>query len=287
MTGLLSLPGRAIVASMTDRWMAGPPQADVAVPEVVRALAAGRRITPVWENGLGGLTFEVSAPRARRVFVKWTPAASGLDLRREADRLRWAVNFTRVPAVLAQGADEDGSWMVTAGLVGTSAVSERWKSEPGAAVRAIGEGLRALHEALPVSRCPFSWSVADRLADLRRRLADGSFDLTGWQASRHGHLRLEEALVRAGEAPSVDRLVVCHGDACSPNTLIGRDGHWAGHVDLGALGLGDRWADLAIATWSTEWNFGPGWEELLLDAYGVGPDPERTAYYRLLWDLGP
>jgi kanamycin kinase len=47
------------------------------------------------------------------------------------------------------------------------------------------------------------------------------------------------------------------------------------------------WADLAIATWSTNWNYGPGWELTLLEAYGVGPDPERTAYYRLLWELGP
>jgi aminoglycoside phosphotransferase len=34
-----------------------------------------------------------------------------------------------------------------------------------------------------------------------------------------------------------------------------------------------------------EWNYGPGWERLLLDAYGTRPDPERTRYYRLLWDL--
>jgi hypothetical protein len=45
--------------------------------------------------------------------------------------------------------------------------------------------------------------------------------------------------------------------------------------------------DLAIATWSTTWNYGPGWEIPLLDAYGIAPDPERTRYYRLLWDLGP
>jgi kanamycin kinase len=53
-------------------------------------------------------------------------------------------------------------------------------------------------------------------------------------------------------------------------------------VDLGELGIADRWADLAIATWSTEWNYGPGWDGLLLDAYGAPPDTERTRYYRLL-----
>jgi len=51
--------------------------------------------------------------------------------------------------------------------------------------------------------------------------------------------------------------------------------------------VADRWADLAIATWSAEWNYGPGWERPLLDAYGIRPDPDRTRYYRLLWDLGP
>ena len=58
-------------------------------------------------------------------------------------------------------------------------------------------------------------------------------------------------------------------------------------TDLGSLGVGDRWADLAVATWSTIWNYGPGWERPLLDACGVPPDDERIRYYRLLWDLGP
>ena len=31
---------------------------------------------------------------------------------------------------------------------------------------------------------------------------------------------------------------------------------------------------------------GTGWEQVLLDAYGIKPDAERTRYYRLLWDLG-
>jgi kanamycin kinase len=81
--------------------------------------------------------------------------------------------------------------------------------------------------------------------------------------------------------------VVCHGDACAPNTIVDDDGTFCGHVDLGALGVADRWADLAVATWSCDWNYGPGWQEALLAAYGVEPDGVRMAYYRLLWDLGP
>ena len=35
---------------------------------------------------------------------------------------------------------------------------------------------------------------------------------------------------------------------------------------------------------STEWNYGPGWEGVLVDAYGVEPDLERMAFYRDLWN---
>jgi kanamycin kinase len=111
-------------------------------------------------------------------------------------------------------------------------------------------------------------------------------NLADWHEDFRG-LGVAAALEQAAEAPPIDRLVVCHGDSCAPNTLIGADGRWSGHVDLGELGVADRWADLAIATWSTTWNYGPGWEIPLLDAYGIAPDEDRTRYYRLLWALGP
>jgi kanamycin kinase len=152
-------------------------------------------------------------------------------------------------------------WLETKGIAAENAVSPRWIADPAPAVRAIGLGLRAMHDALPVEECPFSWSVGERLTRSSREIS-----------------RV------LGDAPPIDRLVVCHGDACAPNTLVNSAGDWVAHVDLGALGVADRWADLAIATWSTVWNYGPGWEELLLEAYGIDPDPERTQYYRALWD---
>lgn len=263
---------------------AGPPGDAATIPDSVLAIAAGRPVTAVWCNELGGITFEVGA--AADCFVKWTPATSPINLDQERARLGWAIAFTPVPPVLDHGRDASGSWIATGALAGTNAISERWKAEPASAVAAIGAGLRALHDALPVADCPFSWSVEDRLADIRRRAALGAIHAERWHAT-HRHLELERAIAMLSEPPAIDRLVVCHGDSCAPNTLLGEDGRCIGHVDLGTLGVADRWADLAIATWSTQWNYGAGWEPALLEAYGIAPDDDRTRYYRLLWDLGP
>lgn len=226
------------------------PTSPVPVPDVVVAIAAGRSVEAVWVNELGGVTFGIGEPggpaHLAAEYVKVYPAEHAALLLDEEQRLRWAGRYAAVPDVLAAGV----GWLHTAGLPGRSAVDPRWADAPSVAARAIGRGLRRLHDALPVAECPFgrpSWVPA--------------------------------------ETPPADRLVVCHGDACAPNTLLADDGMFAAHVDLGDLGVADRWADLAIATMSLDWNYGPGdFEAELLQAYGVRPDPERIAYYRRAWD---
>jgi kanamycin kinase len=265
--------------------LSGVPEREIFIPEAVLDVAAGRAIRPVWLNVLGGVTFEV-IDGDQRSFVKFAPAGSGLPLAREAERLSWAQRFTPVPRVLSSGTDASGTWLQTEALPGTNAVDARWLADPEPAVIAIGRGLRALHEALPVDECPFSWSAENRLASACERAAQNLIDTTIWHPD-YQHLTLAEALTQAVDRPPIDKLVVCHGDACAPNTLVGDDGNWTGHVDMATLGVADRWADLAIASWSLGWNFGPGWDKLFYGAYGVDPDPERIAYYRLLWELGP
>nr|WP_314430071.1 hypothetical protein [Microbacterium lacticum] len=49
------------------------------------------------------------------------------------------------------------------------------------------------------------------------------------------------------------------------------DGRVLAHVDLGALGVADRWADIAVAAMSTTRNCGPGWERTLIDTRTASP----------------
>jgi kanamycin kinase len=225
------------------------PCAPLPVPDVVTAISAGREVAAVWVNELGGVTFSIGpAGSVRAEFVKVYPDTHAALLVAEAQRLTWAGRFLAVPRVISAGP----GWLHTAGLAGRSAVDPHWVARPVAAARAIGAGLRRMHDTLPVDEFPFgspSWIPAD--------------------------------------APPADRLVVCHGDACAPNTLVADDGSCAGHVDLGDLGLADRWSDLAVATMSLAWDLADvdgTLEAALLDAYGVAPDPDRMAYFRERWE---
>jgi kanamycin kinase len=221
------------------------PSEPVPVPEGVARIAAGRPLVAVWSNELGSVTFDVDDGRE---FVKVSPPEWAHHLVAEADRLAWAAHNVSVPCVLGTG---DG-WLHTAGLPGRSAVHPHWLADPKTAARALRAGLRLLHDTLPVEDCRFG----------------------------------PPAWVRTSSpSPPIDRLVVCHGDgdACAPNTLIDDDGRPCGHIDLGDLGVADRWADLAVATLSLSWNYRGCWEEELFDAYGVDSDAARIEQRRL-WD---
>ena len=156
--------------------------------------------------------------------------------------------------------------------------------EREALARTLARGLAVFHGA-PVGECPFDFGLDAALALAARRLEEGRIVPARDFHPEHAHLSAEEA-VRMLERtrPPAEDPVVCHGDYCAPNILI-EDGAPVGFVDLGELGVADRWWDLAVATWSVTWNFGDGLEEVFLEEYGVELDPARLAFYRLIYDV--
>ncbi len=226
---------------------------DQPIPDIVQRLAEGATPELVWRNDLGGLTF-----RLGERYLKWDPLSTGIDLDRERVRLEWVAQRHPAPRVLDHGTDATGAeWLLTAGLSGGPAVGDTWRARRSEAIAAIASGLRAIH-TIDINAFPTAWTAES------------------WVG------RQPPAI---GPRPPIDRPVMVHGDACAPNTLIDLDGHWTGNVDFGDLGVGDRWADLAVASLSLDWNFGEGHQAELFEAYGITPDEERIRWYRALWEL--
>jgi kanamycin kinase len=201
--------------------------------------------------------------------------------------MRWARAYLPVPEVLGAGTEGGVDWLLTAGLPGRSGVSPELLAEPLTTIPAVARGLRRFHEAAPADACPFDFRLDAALAHVHRRAEAGLIRPEVDFEGEFKGLSLKEALdmLERGRLASED-LVVCHGDYCFPNALI-EDGEVTGYVDLGEMGVADRWFDIAVAAWSTNWNWhaGPAHEALFLKAYGIEPNPEPMAYYRLLWCL--
>ena len=207
------------------------------------------------------------------------------SLAAERDRCEWlAGRGLPVPEIVDHGDDGWIGWLVTVEVTGVAAVERDHLRAPDRTVPVLAEGLRAFHE-VDDTDCPFDYRITQAIAHAAGRVTAGGIDPRGFH-DVHRHLGVEQALARLRAlAPHVERdLVVCHGDYCFPNVLL-EDDRVVGYLDLGEVGLAERWRDLAVATWSVTWNVGPGYEDLFLDAYGVEWDLDRRDFYRLLYDL--
>lgn len=229
--------------------LAGPPPTGTPTPELMTRWAAehGRTVAELVWRNERG---GLSARLVAADAKDLFAKWRPVDLEPEAERMSWLASRHPAPRIADYVAEADQWLLVTGALPGLSAVSARWMREPDRAARAIGEGLARLHSLDP---------------------ADSLFGTVDW----------------VGDQVDLDRLVIAHGDACAPNTLIADDGRFLAHVDLGSLGVADRWADLAVASWSLDWNYGPGHDDAFWDGYGIAPDPGRIAHYRSLWDAAP
>ena len=262
------------------------PRVPTPPPDALRRAHADWEWTVVWDWPGTSSTWRLDHPERSSRFCKVGRRGRHPDAAAEAARLRWARPHAAVPEVLDEGANAAVDWLLTEALGGTDATVHAHKRDPPRLVPALARGLSALHAALPVESCPFVFTAAISLEHARRRVRDGAVDPATDLHAEHRHLGLDGAIRRLEAlAPDTEDLVVCHGDYCLPNVLLDAAGSVTGYVDLGELGVADRWWDIAVGSWSVTWNLGPGWEKLFIESYGVPVEPRRIAFYRLLYDL--
>ncbi len=223
--------------------------------------------------------------RRRDVFAKCCAVEGVAELREERDRVEWLVG-TELPGatVVDWLSSSDGACLMTAAVPGVAG-TDLPESLHLRAMLSLGRTLRELHS---LTDCPFERPLASVIAEaedvVRRGAVNSAFLTDEWRAVEPTSL-LDRvtALHPYIEAAADDDLVVCHGDACLPNVFFDPSTlEVTGLIDVGRLGIADRYSDLALTTIQLhdEWSADPS---PFLQAYGLlTPDHRRLEFYRLL-----
>lgn len=253
---------------------------------LARPAAGGGGWTPVGGGASRATVFRRDDGAA---FAKCVPPDGVDELRGERDRIQWlAGTGVQGPSVRDWAATERGACLVTTAVPGVPAS----ELSSGALLEAWPSIVRMLHRihTLPVAHCPFERRLPSMLqtaGDVVRRDAVNPAFLSEDQRDVPAATLLENLHSELGKrlAQEADDLVVCHGDACLPNFLVDPDTRaCTGVIDLGRLGLADKYADLALL----RANAGETWaggdehraDRILAEAYGLDRmDDERLRFY--------
>jgi streptomycin 3"-kinase len=224
-----------------------------------------------------------SVYRRGAVFAKCCSVSRVGELRDERDRVEWLAGTSLPGATVVDWFESaDGACLVTSAVPGVGG-NELPESVHFKAMESLGRTLRELNS---LRDCPFERPLATMIATaedvVRREAVNPAFLTDEWRL-----LSSQELLDRVvAERPFIEaglELAVCHGDACLPNFLFDPATlEVTGVIDLGRLGVADRYSDLALTTIQIhdEWSADPG---PFLAAYGVPePDRRRLEFFRLL-----
>lgn len=165
-------------------------------------------------------------------------------------------------------ASDERDLLLTETLCGTPATDERFLSRPEALAAALGQTLRAFHGLLDGAEFQFSNSSTTLIDDARKGIAAGKFE-SNYTEFLGIKERSEACRIFEENAPFLSDDVITHGDYCLPNILFDDTLGFAGFLDLGGAGKGDRHFDIYWARWSLWYNLESDmWFDTFLDAYG-------------------
>lgn len=208
--------------------------------------------------------------------------------------LQWLAGKAPVPGIAAHEVCNGQDWLLMTRIRGKELCKPDVMSNPTLLLDCMADALHTLW-AIPAADCPFERTVADNLAHAEKAILSGQFDPSDCEPETFGPGGFENPKALLGwlksNMPQQDR-VVTHGDFCLPNLFT--DGkRFTGFIDVGNVGAGDRWMDLALGWRSLKHNsdghYGTVCPNIdpddLFRAAGVPKDEEKLRYYILLDEL--
>lgn len=206
----------------------------------------------------------------------------------------WLQEKLLVPKVYAYETLGGKSYFLMSKLNGEAACDEKYMKNPGLQVKLLAKGLQNLW-SIDITDCPSDSGLENKLAQAKYNVENNLVDLDNVEPDTFGEKGFKnpgELLKWLYDNKPEEELVLSHGDYCLPNVIF-KDNN-VGYIDLGKMGVADKWCDIALCYRSLSHNYNgryngqdySGLNDLLLfEELGIKPDWEKIKYYILLDEL--
>ncbi len=261
---------------------------DFYFPDEIRALIEGKNYY-IDETGMSDssvLIFEDCV-------LKIEPSSELLN--NEHAIMNWLENKVSAPKILCHSEENGMDYLLMSKIKGKMSCDNEYMCNPELLVSVLSEAMKNLWST-DITDCPIKNDLSTVLSLAEYRVEHGLVDIDDAEPEtfgKNGFNGPEELLEWLYDNRPEEDLVLAHGDFCLPNVFI-KDGKFSGFVDVGRMGIADRYQDIALCYRSLEHNFAgvyngkiyEGYDSsMLFDALGTEPDYDKIRYYILLDEL--
>ena len=213
----------------------------------------------------------------------------------ESLMMDWLKNKISVPECICNFAENGKNYLLMSKISGKMSCEDEFMKDPKLLVSILSDAIKSLWK-VDISACPVKNDLSTVLKEAEYRVEHGLVDVDDAEPETFGKSGFkdpEELLSWLYDNKPEEDFVLSHGDFCLPNLFINNN-KFSGFVDIGRMGIADKYQDIALCYRSLDHNFSGVYsgkayggydEKMFFDALGIEPDFDKIRYYILLDEL--
>lgn len=203
------------------------------------------------------------------------------------EMMRWLKGKLPIPEVVEYAQEDGFGYLLMTRIPGEMCCSPYYMEHSDEMVTLLAEGLHRLW-SVDTAGCPRERTLEYDTAQAIERIRGGR--LSPEELSACGFESAEDMAAWLEAHPVKYDPVLSHGDYCLPNLLL-KDGEISGYIDIGGIGIADRYSDLVDCWNSLKNNFGGVFggkvyedfdPDILFRKLGIEIDPVKFRFCRLI-----
>lgn len=219
----------------------------------------------------------------------------GLEAENERRMMKWLEGKLPVPKEYAYTVMDDNSYLLMSKCDGMMLCAEEYMENPSMQIKLLSESLKKLWK-IDISDCPTDSRLQYKLLQAQYNVEHHLVDLDNVEPETFGEKGFqspEKLLQWLCDNQPEEEPVLSHGDFCLPN-IFGVGTKVTGYIDLGKMGIADKWCDIAVCYRSLSHNYAGNYhhhaytgydDNLLFQELGIESDWNKIRYYILLDEL--